>query len=92
MADVNQQIQRIIELNAQESGAKTNLQSVSAQANKMKEELRESIKLGETTGDRIRDFVIARYGFLNEEIEAVYRGLEARIGQHVGEFVLMITR
>lgn len=92
MTDVNQEIQSILKLKAQASGIQTNAQDVSAQANEKMKKLRYQIKHGETTGDRIRDFVIARYGFLNEEIEAMYRDLEARIGQCVGEFVLMIAK
>lgn len=93
MTDVNQEIQSIFELKTQAaSGIQTNAQSVSAQANEKIKQLRERIKHGETTGNRIKDFVIARYGFLNEEIEAVYCNLEVRIQQHVGEFVLMIVK
>ncbi len=92
MRDVHQEIQSILELEAQASAVETNAQAISAQANEKMKELHERIKRGATTGDRIKDFVIARYGFLNEEIEAVYRDLEARVGQHVGEFVLMIAK
>jgi seryl-tRNA synthetase len=92
MSDVNQEIQSILELKAQASSIQINAQNVSEQTNEKMKELRERIKRGETTGDRIKDLVIARYGFMNEEIETVYRDLEARIGQHVGEFVLMITK
>ncbi len=92
MSDVNQEIQSILELKAQTSSIQANAQSISAQANDKMERLRERIKCGETTGDRIKDFVIARHGYISEVIETVYRDLEARIRQHVGEFVLMIVK
>ena len=92
MADVNQEIQGILEFWAQAGRIQANAQSVSEQAGQRMNELRERIKHGETTGDRIKDFIIARYGLLSKEIEQVFRDLEARIGQHVGEFVLMITK
>ena len=91
MTDVHQEIQSILELEAQASAVETHAQAISAQANEKMKELQGRIKRGATTGDRIKDFVIVCYGFLNEEIEAVYRDLEARVGQHVGEFVLMIA-
>lgn len=92
MTDINQEIRSILELKAQASGIQTNAQAIYVQANEKMKELRERIKRGETTGDRIRDFVIARYYSLNEKIKAVYRDLETQIGQHVGEFILMIAK
>ncbi len=92
MTDVHQKIQKILELKAQAGDAQVKVQNLSAQVNEEMQQLRACIKLGETTGDRIRDFVIARYGFLNEPLETVYRNLEARIGQHVGELVLMVVK
>ncbi len=52
----------------------------------------ERIKKGGTTGDRIRDFVIARYTTVNPEIEKIYHDLETYILQNTGELVLTITR
>ena len=72
MLEVNQEIESILGLQAQVSDIQINAQSVSEQANEKIKKLRERIARGETTGDRIKDFVIARYGFLNKEIEAVY--------------------
>ncbi|GEM_PF-2866676 len=92
MDSVSQEIKDIIELQVKVGRIQTNAQSVSAQANEKMKQLRERIKSGETTGDKIKDFVIARYGFLNDEIEAIYRDLETRVQQHVGEFVLMIVK
>lgn len=92
MTDVNQEIKSILELKAQAGSIQTDTQGVFAQANEKMKQLRERVKHGETTGNRIKNFVIARYGFLNEEIEAIYCNLEVRIQQHVGEFVLMIVK
>lgn len=92
MTDIHQEIQSILELKTQAGAIRTNAEGVYMQTNERMKQLRERIKHGETTGDRIKDFVIARYGFLNEEIEAVYRDLEVRIQQHTGEFILMIVK
>jgi len=92
MNGINQEIKNILDLQAQANGIQVNARNVLAQANDRMSQLRERIKRGETTGDRIKDFVIAYYGFLDEEIEGVYRDLEARIRQHIGEFILMITK
>lgn len=92
MADVNQEIRNILELKAQAKGIKATTQAVSAQADEKMVELRKRIKGGETTRDGIGDFVIAHYGFLNESIEMVYRKLETRIEQYVGEFILVIVK
>jgi len=49
------------------------------------------VKAGETTGDKIKDFVLARYGFLNDKVECVYRDIEKRVSEHVGEFVFVFS-
>lgn len=92
MTDISQEIQGILELKARASAIQANAKSLFAQVNERVKGLRERIKRGETTGDRIRDFVIAHYDFPNKEIEAMYRDLEAQIGQHVGEFILMVAK
>lgn len=92
MATVSQEIREILKLKDQAEGSRTNAQSVSAEAHEKIEQLRERIRQGETTGDKIKDFIIARYGFLDDGIEATYRALEARLCQHVGEFILMIVK
>lgn len=92
MTDMNQEIANILELITQADGLKANAQRMVEQADQMKGALRVRISNGETTGDRMRDFIISRYGFLNEEIEAVHRDLEARMSGHVGEFILAITK
>lgn len=59
------------------------------------EQLREDIKSGEkTTGDRIKNHVIANYGFsgFNEELEEKLRELEGQLGNHQGQFVLFVRR
>ena len=92
MTNISQEIKNILDLQAQANSIQADAQSVLVQANDKMKQLRERIKRGETTGDRIKDFVIARYGSLNKEIEAIYRNLEERIRQHVGEFILMIVK
>jgi len=54
-------------------------------------ELREAIKAGGTTGDKILDFVISRYGWdeKTKTVERFYRALDARFRASVGQFVLL---
>ncbi|MEK7520338.1 MAG: hypothetical protein AAB581_03820 [Patescibacteria group bacterium] len=53
------------------------------------EEVREAIRSGKSTDDRIKDFVIMRYGKQNKECEGVYRDLQERLAGKAGQFVLM---
>lgn len=69
-----------------------NAESVSGEVARKLNDLQERIQQGETTGDKIRDLVIARYGFISNELEEVYRGLQNRIQQHPGEFVLVVVK
>ncbi|QQG45708.1 MAG: hypothetical protein HYW89_02205 [Candidatus Sungiibacteriota bacterium] len=50
----------------------------------------ERIKGGETTGDSIKDLVLVRYGVLDEEREKVFRGINERLKNHPGEFILIL--
>ncbi len=54
-------------------------------------EVRDRVRAGETTGDRVRDFVLSRYGY-STEIEQILRGIEAQLPNHVGELVLVVLR
>src|SRR3989338_2407153 len=91
VAHLNQEIKKTLELEAEAKSIQAVARIVATHASEKLKQLRERIKKGEMTEDKIRDFVIARYGLLSGEIEAVYRDLETGIRQHVGEFVLMIT-
>jgi len=64
-----------------------------ANANSELNALRKRIIDGETTGDRIKDFIIAHVGiFDNEESEKPYRGLEDRLKEKVGKKVLVFKQ
>src|SRR3989344_8695596 len=52
------------------------------------ERIRERIQEGETTGDRIRDFVLLRGGY-DEREEERYRKIDEALRGHTGEFVLV---
>jgi len=45
---------------------------------------------GETTGDKIRDFVISANGVIAPELEDIFRGLKADLLKYRGEPVLII--
>ncbi|HWB34256.1 MAG TPA: hypothetical protein VG753_02990 [Candidatus Paceibacterota bacterium] len=50
--------------------------------------LRDNIKAGSTTGDRIRDLLIRVHG-VSDELETIYRQLDAELIGRRGEFVLL---
>lgn len=54
-------------------------------------EVRERVRAGESTGDRVRDFVLSRYGF-SPQIEQTLRDIEVQLFDHVGELVLIVLR
>ena len=85
MSDLGKEIETIQAL-------RENAESVSGEITRKLNNLQKRIQQGETTGDKIRDLVIARYGFISNELEEVYRGLQDRIQQHPGEFVLVVVK
>lgn len=91
MMGMNENIREILGLKDQAADAWKKAESISLQVEKKTRELRRRIKRGESTGDKIRDFVVMRYG-PNEELETRIRNLEGHISQHVGEFVLMVVK
>lgn len=54
-------------------------------------DVRERVRAGESTGDRVRDFVLSRYGF-SPQIEQTLRDIEVQLFEHVGELVLIVLR
>jgi hypothetical protein len=91
MNNLNSEIKSILELKHQGGDIKTNVQSVFAQADKTIKELFRSNK---TIGDDIKNFMLAlaRFVIFRDEIEAVYCDLVTRIGQHIGQLILVITK
>ncbi|HIJ98236.1 TPA: hypothetical protein H1009_04060 [archaeon] len=55
-------------------------------------QLQERIRSGESTGDRITDFVIANLGTLSSEAEKPYREMEARLRDGTGNQILVVER
>ena len=53
--------------------------------------LRKNILNGETTGDKIRDFVIVSHEILSEEAEQPYRELEEMLKGREGEQILVVN-
>ncbi len=74
---LNSDIKEILELNKRSSSA----QSVAFE--KLKR-LQKKIKNGDSTGDKIRDFVIVNLGTLSPDNEKPYRETEARLKDGVG--------
>ena len=55
-------------------------------------QLRKRIKAGETTGDHIRDFVIACHGYSDTALVARYRTIEEDLARYCGQFVLLVSK
>ncbi|MFH1072908.1 MAG: hypothetical protein V1743_05775 [Nanoarchaeota archaeon] len=67
--------------------------SLGEEANRLLETVRESLLSGaESTGDKIRDFVIVNQRSLSSEQEKQYRDLDARLRDHVGNQVLLVSQ
>lgn len=81
-------IQEILDL-----GTKTS--SVQSEAVKKFKKLQAKIKTGATTGDRIKDFVIAYLGFNSlptQEAEKPYRTIEAQLKNKTGKQILVVKQ
>jgi len=52
--------------------------------------IRERILSGESTGNRIFDFLLSRFGFLEPVMVEFYRDLEKKISTHAGELILLV--
>jgi hypothetical protein len=92
MPDLIQDVESVTGLLTQSGDVAAEADSTLRQAIKQSVEIGERILAGETTGDRIMDYVILRHRLPNKKIVATYRDLEALLQQHVGELVLVVTR
>ena len=93
MANLNKELEVISRLERDtEAGLMSRVTETRKEISEKKELVRKRIMAGETTGNRIRDFVIMAQGAPNEEVEKIYRELEAKIAAHVGEFILLVGR
>lgn len=79
-------------LRAQTSDAQRRTGQAEAARKAAAEDLTKRIKAGETTGDRLVDFLVASFGAGYEEALPHYRALEERMKGRTGQFVLMIER
>lgn len=85
----------LAEISALEEACKGTENAQHSTRNLMQERLqllRTRILAGESTGDHIKDFVIARYYTFGEAIEERYRSLEQSLQDHMGQFILVIVR
>ena len=76
-------IQDILELDNKSSFAQS-------EASEKLRRLQEKIKRGDSTGDRIKDFVIANLGTLFPEAEEPYRKIEERLKNGEGHQILVV--
>ncbi len=82
---LNPDIKEILELNKRSSSA----QSI---AFEKLEKLREKIKSGDSTGDKIKDFVIVNLGTLSPNNEKPYRETKARLKDGIGGQILVVKQ
>jgi hypothetical protein len=75
------------------------LDSLKSQVEKLKDEIKEEtdswasqILKGDTTGDKIKDYIIVRHRIINGEIESFYKNIWERVKAHKGECALIVTR
>lgn len=47
------------------------------------------VKNGKTSGNKLRDFILLRYGNCLGVFDEVYRDIEHRVSEHVGQFILL---
>ena len=93
MSDLQKELDAIAGLEQKAGTTQESAQKTRVAAQKKMEALCKRIRGGETTGNRIRDFVIvARGGSPNPEQEKLYQELEEKISKHTGEFILVIGR
>ncbi|MEA3248682.1 MAG: hypothetical protein U9Q73_03185 [Nanoarchaeota archaeon] len=78
-------IQKILELSNKSSSAQS-------EAFEKLKQLQEKIRGGDSTGDKIRDFVIANLGTLSPEAEEPYRETEARLKNRAGSQILVVKQ
>lgn len=85
MSDINVML---AEIEIKSSGVET----VSKSAADQMKVVRERIRNGETTGDRIKDLILSRGLWATEETEKTLREVQSKITEHPGEFILAIER
>lgn len=78
-------IESILELRNQRSSAQS-------EASERLKQLQEKIKKGESTGDKIRDFVIVNLGTLSPDAEKLYRETEAKLRNSAGNQILVVEQ
>lgn len=91
MKDIKEEMESLRRLQDQAANLQKSAETDIAKASKKMKALQKRIKRGETTGDAIKDFVLARYGFLSDEIENVYRDIQERVAKSAGEFVFVFS-
>ena len=92
MLSIKEELEEIEALDKQISKVNKKTTSIAAQAQEKLKFIQNRIRAGETTGDKLQDYLIARWGTLNFAKVDVYRDIDRRIGDHNGEFVLKIER
>lgn len=91
MASLNDDVAKIGHLQAQGEQLREQLEQNGEDLKAATADVRERVRAGESTGDRVRDFVLSRYGH-STKIEQILRDIETQLGGHVGELILVVER
>ena len=79
-------------IETEEQLAETNLAIMQKASHEQKNHIKFLVRNGATTGDEVRDYLIARnFSFLNEEQERMYRRINKRMAGKTGELVMFLT-
>lgn len=92
MTSLQADLKRIEEREIARKAAEATLRGDSLASSEEMRELRQRIMDGETTGDKIKDFVIVAHYAPNATIEQVYKDLQQTLTGHAGQFVLAVVR
>lgn len=91
MASLNDDVAKIGHLQAQGEQLREQLEQNGEDLKAATADVRERVRAGESTGDRIRDFVLSRYGY-SLQTEDLLRGINQQLAGNVGQLVLVVHR
>lgn len=85
-------IQNILRLTKNSDSAKSKASKKFSEVSKKFKQLQEKIKSGESTGDKIKDYVIVTLGTLSKNAEKPYRKIEAKFRYAAGSQILIVKQ
>lgn len=92
MNDIQRALERVTHLRLRGQAMHAAAAEIDQEARTSFERLGERIRAGETTGDRLRDYLISRLGEGGDQFYPIYHKMMDRCATHLGEPLLMIVR